>query len=91
MAVRCCLTGDGKAMQATNYAPGHSCWVCSLPRADWAGHLEPSPDLSHALRYGAFLRDIPSSHAMEVIHANHPIVNVQWSDVVQLKYWGRGC
>ena len=63
--VRCYLTGDGKAMQAMNYAPGHCCWMCRLPRATWLDNLAPSGDVCHGLRYGAFLRAIPSSQALE--------------------------
>ena len=78
--VRCYLTGDGKAMLAANYAAGHSCWVCSAPRSSWAATMRPSPDLSHHLRYGAFLRDIPHSRALGVGDRN----------VVNVSFWGWG-
>ena len=66
--VRCLLTGDGKAMLAANFAPGHACWVCNEPRALWASQLEPSGNLTHGLRYGAFLRSIPSTLGLSWVY-----------------------
>ena len=48
-------------MQAMNYGRGHCCWVCSDPREAWLQNLVPSADITHGLRYGAFLRAIPCS------------------------------
>jgi hypothetical protein len=39
--VRPIITGDGKAMLASNFRETERCWLCDGPAADWGLRLQP--------------------------------------------------
>lgn len=53
-----CLTGDGKAMMATNWEPGTHCWHCNAPKS-LRQPLDPCDHLPQDLRYFTIFRAIP--------------------------------
>jgi hypothetical protein len=76
---KCFVTGDGKAMLASNHLPGRACWLCGMDR-DTLNLLENliaqnSVDAVGVL--GAYLQRVidPERRVGDYVHATHRIVN----------------
>ena len=67
----CILTGDGKAMQASNKGGGCLCWLCNSVES-----LEAVDFVDADVRWGAFLRQIPPCRRIgDFVHAQCRIAN----------------
>jgi hypothetical protein len=76
---KCFLTGDGKAMLASNHLPGRACWLCPMDRATL--NLLPNLIAQHRVEpvgiLGTYLQRAidPERRVGDYVHATHRIVN----------------